>query len=175
MYIVKSYFVILSPSKEKMEELIMSNYGRCKDCEWGEPESGTWKWYCSYYKTYEDPDEVQDCKQFKERGSSSGGCFLTTACCDYKGLPDDCYELETMRKLRDDYISKQSYGEKLIKDYYAEAPEIVDRINSSANKDEILKKMYEKITNIVKMVDDGKKDEAIIHYMMLLHDLSKLK
>lgn len=53
----------------------MSNYGRCKDCEWGEPESGTWKWYCSYYKTYEDPDEVQDCKQFKERGSSSGGCF----------------------------------------------------------------------------------------------------
>ena len=80
-----------------------------------------------------------------------------------------------MRKLRDDYISKQSYGEKLIKDYYAEAPEIVDRINSSANKDEILEKMYEKITNIVKMVDDGKKDEAIIHYMMLLHDLSKLK
>lgn len=61
--------------KRKMEELIMSNYGRCKDCEWGEPESGTWKWYCSYYKTYEDPDEVQDCKQFKERGSSSGGCF----------------------------------------------------------------------------------------------------
>ena len=108
-------------------------------------------------------------------GSSSGGCFLTTSCCDYKGLPDDCYELETMRKLRDDYISKQSYGEKLIKDYYAEAPEIVDRINSSANKDEILEKMYEKITNIVKMVDDGKKDEAIIHYMMLLHDLSKLK
>ena len=75
------------------------NNADCKDCEWGEPESGTWKWYCSYYKTYEDPDEVQDCKQFKERGSSSGGCFLTTACCDYKGLPDDCYELETMRKL----------------------------------------------------------------------------
>ena len=36
---------------------------------------------------------------------------------------------------------------KLIKDYYAEAPEIVDRINSSANKERNSRKMYEKITN----------------------------
>ena len=100
---------------------------------------------------------------------------MTTACCEYKGLPDDCYELETMRRLRDSYISKQPYGEKLIKDYYAEAPLIVDKINSSENKEEILEKMYEKITDIVKMIDTGHNDEAVIYYMMLLHDSSKIK
>ena len=154
----------------------MDNYGKCKNCEWAEPENGSWKWWCTYYKTWEDPDEVHNCTHFKARGSGSGGgCFLTTACCEYKGLPDDCYELETMRKFRDNYIVKQSYGEKLIKDYYTEAPLIVDKINNSENKEEILEKMYQKIIDIVKMVDAAQNDQAIIHYMMLLHDLSKLK
>ena len=35
--------------------------------------------------------------------------------------------------------------------------------------------MYTKITNIAKMVDAGNNDEAVIHYMMMLHDTSKLK
>ncbi len=153
----------------------MGNYGKCKDCKWGEPEYGSWKWHCTHYGIYQDPDEVIDCPAFKVRGSGSDGCFLTTACCEYKGLPDDCYELETMRKFRDNYIAKQSYGEKLIKDYYAEAPAIVEKINNSENSEEILEKMYETITEIIKMVDVGNNDEAIIHYMMLLHDLSKLK
>lgn len=151
----------------------MSNYGKCKHCEWGEPESSGWKWYCSWYKTYEDPDITQDCPHFKVSGSGSSGCFLTTACCDYKGLPDDCYELETMRKLRDTYIAKQSYGKKLIKGYYAEAPLIVAKINQSENREEILEKLYEKIRDIAALVDAGELDEAVIYYMMLLHDLSK--
>ena len=48
----------------------MSNYGRCKDCKWGEPVSGNWKWHCTYYKTLEDPDEIQDCNHFDDRNSS---------------------------------------------------------------------------------------------------------
>lgn len=155
----------------KRENMSMSNYGRCKDCKWGEPVSGSWKWHCTYYKTLEDPDEIQDCNHFDD---GSGGCFLTTACCDYKGLPDDCYELETMRKLRDKYISKQSYGKKLINDYYAEAPAIVKKINASENREEILEEMYAKITNIAKMVDAENYDEAVINYMMLFHDSSKI-
>ena len=44
----------------------MSNHGRCKDCKWGEPVSGSWKWHCTYYKTLEDPDEIQDCNHFDD-------------------------------------------------------------------------------------------------------------
>ena len=139
----------------------MTNYGRCKDCRWGEPEPGTEKWRCLYYETYVDADKVKECNHFKDANIIED-CFLTTACCDYKGLPDN-------------YISKQSYGEKLINDYYAEAPEIVEKINASENREEILEEMYAKITDIAKMVDVGNNDQAVIHYMMLLHDTSKLK
>lgn len=60
---------------------------------------------------------------------------MTTACCEYKGLGDDCYELQTLRNLRDEYIRKQPYGEELIKNYYKEAPEIVIKIKKSKDKD----------------------------------------
>ena len=155
----------------------MSNYGKCKYCEYGEPPDSGWKWYCTWYKTYEDPDELQDCSHFTKNGTgsdSSGGCFLTTACCEYKGLPDDCYELETMRRFRDGWLAKQPYGETLIHDYYAEAPGIVAKIHQSPEQDEILEKMYEKIQAIVALVDAGKNDEAVIYYMMLLHEASKI-
>jgi len=151
----------------------MDNYGKCKNCEYGEPQDSGWKWYCTYYKTFEDPEEVKDCRMYRPRGSGSSGCFLTTACCVYKGLPDDCHELQTMRKLRDEYIKYQPYGEKLISDYYAEAPAIVTSINNSNQRNEILESTYQKILTIVNAVEEGKKDEAIILYMMLLHELSK--
>ena len=41
----------------------MENYGRCKDCEYGEPTDCSWKWY----HTLEDPDELKDCNHYRER------------------------------------------------------------------------------------------------------------
>ena len=51
----------------QMEELIMENYGRCKDCEYGEPTDCSWKWSCTWYHTLEDPDELKDCNHYRER------------------------------------------------------------------------------------------------------------
>lgn len=152
----------------------MDNYGMCKNCDWGKPIDYDWKWHCEAYGTREDPDEVKDCPKYRPRGSGSSGCFLTTACCVYKGLPDDCHELQVLRKLRDEYIKEQPYGEELIGNYYAEAPLIVKAINSSEERDSILEETYQKIVSIVKVIEDGKNDEAVIQYMMLLHKLSKI-
>ena len=152
----------------------MENYGRCKDCEYSEPPESGWKWSCEYYKTLEDPDEVRDCPHYRRRGSGSGGCFLTTACCVYKGLDDDCYELRMLRKLRDEYIKLQSYGNELIENYYKEAPTIVEKINNSINRDPILEDTYQKILDIVSSIESDKNEEAVIKYMILLHDLSKI-
>ncbi len=98
---------------------------------------------------------------------------MTTACCGYKGLKDDCYELETIRKLRDQYIMKQSYGKELIDTYYAEAPAIVDSINTMPNREAVWEKVYNSIQDIVKTIDDNMYDEAVIKYMILFHRLSK--
>ena len=43
-------------------------YCKCKNCEYIDPtERSGYKWYCTYRKTYEDPDKVQECKLYKER------------------------------------------------------------------------------------------------------------
>lgn len=152
----------------------MENYGQCKNCKYGEPIDGDWHWHCTFHGTLEDPDKVQDCKRYTPRGSGSSGCFLTTACCVYKGLPDDCHELQTLRGFRDNYIKNQTYGDELIRNYYAEAPAIVELIDHSHNRDEILEDTYTKILNIVHLVENEKNDEAVIRYMMLLHELSKI-
>ena len=32
----------------------MENYGRCKNCEYGEPSGCSWKWSCTWYHTLEE-------------------------------------------------------------------------------------------------------------------------
>ena len=45
----------------------MENYGRCKDCEYGEPTDCSWKWSCTWYHTLENPDELKDCNHYRTR------------------------------------------------------------------------------------------------------------
>ena len=56
------------------------------------------------------------------------GCFLTTACCDVLGLPDDCFELRTLRRYRDETLAAMPGGNSAIAAYYRIAPSILDRL-----------------------------------------------
>jgi hypothetical protein len=56
----------------------------------------------------------------------SGGCFLTTACVNYMGLPDNGEELNAMRWLRDEYMN--IYYKEEIAEYYEFAPLILKAI-----------------------------------------------
>lgn len=146
----------------------------CGTCEYYEYEGENVKGYCSWYRTYYyDDDHCDHYRKDDKYSSGSSGCFLTTACCEYKGLPDDCRELETMRKFRDEYILKQPYGEEMIQGYYEEAPAIVEKIKNSSDSAAILESTYDSILKIVDLVEKEKNDEAVIMYTMLLHKLSK--
>jgi hypothetical protein len=79
----------------------------------------------------------------------SCGCFLTTACCDFMGLPDDCDELATLRWFRDNYLVKLPHGKELALLYYQVAPTVVKRINRHWNRDEILAYLYKIIITCV--------------------------
>ena len=52
---------------------------------------------------------------------SSGGCYIAT--CVYKSY--DCPEVWCLRRYRDQYLKKHSYGRLFIKLYYATSPKIV--------------------------------------------------
>lgn len=56
------------------------------------------------------------------------GCFLTSACCEVLGLPDDCFELRTLRRYRDETLAAMPEGNAAIAAYYRLAPTILDRL-----------------------------------------------
>lgn len=81
------------------------------------------------------------------RRSSSGGCFITTATCQALNKGDDCLELNLIRDFRDNWLSIQKNGLKIILDYYHYAPLIVDRIEAKKNKKTIYRKIWTNYLN----------------------------
>ena len=117
----------------------------CGDCVEYDRENSVYGW-CKRYNNSKVYENDSACLYFEETRSSSGtGCFLTTACCEYKGLPDDCHELTIMRKFRDEYLKSKQYGKEMIDAYYERAPKIVERINQSDRKNEMLDYIYKEI------------------------------
>ncbi len=102
-----------------------------------EISSDVYKQFCEYASS------AKNCP-FRRKDSSSD-CFLTTACVVAKNLPDDCYELKTLRAFRDSYIKGLANGEEIIKEYYDIAPKIIDAIEKEPNADCIFKKLFEEL------------------------------
>jgi hypothetical protein len=63
---------------------------------------------------------------------SPEGCFITTACCEVLGLDDNCFELRTLRRYRDEVLAKQPNGPAMIARYYALAPAVLTRLRRAS-------------------------------------------
>lgn len=115
-----------------------------------------------YYKYCRNYD-YSYCPIYK--GESSGGCYLTSACVEAKGLPDDCYELMTLRKFRDGWLREQKDGEADIAAYYSTAPAIVDAIKKRPDSMTVFDMIYaELVRPCVDWIEQGKLEEARRHY-----------
>ena len=66
--------------------------------------------------------EVANCEDLPD------DCFLTTACCDMLGRPDDGFELRTLRYFRDNWLKKQPTGAVDVALYYELAPKVCQAI-----------------------------------------------
>ena len=127
------------------------------------------RYYCSEMKRYISRNTTA-CGRFVQRTDS--GCYLTSACTEYKGLPDDCYELTTLRAFRDEYVLRLEGGKKLVDKYYATAPAIVEKINASEKKDEILTKTYDYILKCVKLIKEENNEAALELYKDMVEKFS---
>ena len=102
----------------------------------------------------------EECPRYKNR-DSSGGCFLTSACVEAKGLADDCRELTVLRAFRDGYLRSTENGESEIKEYYHVAPSIVAKIKAEANSLAVFERLYkELVLPCVEFIDKGMNKEA---------------
>ncbi len=105
--------------------------------------------------------------------SPSGPCFITTACVESVGLPDDCLELKSLRWLRDNYLSKTKEGQDIIEEYYQIAPEIVEEIEKEENSSDIYFQIYKDIKEIVLLIKNKNFEKAIKHYQAMVFKLKQ--
>ena len=70
----------------------------------------------------------------EEKCTPPEGCFITTACCEVLGLDDDCFELRTLRRYRDEVLAKRPGGVADIAAYYELAPLILARLPREARQ-----------------------------------------
>ncbi|MBR3059841.1 MAG: hypothetical protein IKG89_04435 [Oscillospiraceae bacterium] len=104
----------------------------------------------------------EDCvhKIFGAEGPKPG-CFLTSACVEAMGLPDDCYELNILRSFRDNYLKSMPSGSAEIEAYYQISPRIVAEIHKKDNAFTILSSLYENLVRpCVKMIENGDYSDA---------------
>jgi hypothetical protein len=74
-------------------------------------------------------------------------CFITTAVTKTLGLPDDCYELNSFRKFRDEYLAEQPLGRLEIMEYYMTAPSVVEAIDKSPSREQIYRDIWNRHLN----------------------------
>jgi len=94
------------------------------------------------------------------------GCFLTTACCQYKGLPDDCEELTVLRKFRETFVSKP-----VIDEYERIAPRLAAKIIHAPFMCEYV---YSTVKDCVDLIKEEKNREALIRYTQMVKTLEKI-
>lgn len=141
----------------------------CGSCRYYDGSNKSWyKGYCTYWKKYVDPDSLErDCRHYESGGysSGSGGCYLTSACVQARGLPDDCEELTALRRFRDSYLRKTAEGQADIDHYYAFAPQIVQAINARPDAKEVWDRVYDELVlPCVNRIRAGQLAETYQHY-----------
>lgn len=95
------------------------------------------------YCKWSDSRTHEQCPYFRPQSSSSGGCFLTSACVDALGKADDCEELTILGAYRDGWLAAQPGGKEEIDEYYRIAPQIVDKIKMSEKAQEVFARIYD--------------------------------
>jgi hypothetical protein len=102
-------------------------------------------------------------------GGGGGMCFITTACCELLGLPDDNAMLNTFRKFRDEHLG----GKEGVAEYYEKAPlvlEVMDKKNE-------IKYLYNILSDYLvpchKLIKEEKHDEAYKLYCDMFNHLKE--
>jgi len=111
--------------------------------------------------------------RFKKTKSKKSGCYITTSCCEAMHLPDDCHELQTLRKFRDGFVSMNQSGRELIEEYYRISQPIIDAINATNDGSIIFRSLYSEIEEIVSLIDNNKPQEAYQYYYDMTMRLKK--
>lgn len=101
-------------------------------------------------------------------------CFITTACVEARGLPDDCYELRLLRLFHDEYVAKLPDGPRILSEYERKAPRIVAVVKNLGEEEaeRVWDDLYERgVRRAVAHIVNGRWDEAYEVYTSRCREL----
>lgn len=163
-----TYFEVTNSQKEYYEQKGLQLPKRCKSCIEKKKRAG------NAYRSNKATTHSHSTSSTKTstHKNNNGFCFITTAACEYFQKPDDCYELNTLRWLRDGWLSSQPDGPELIQQYYEIAPDIVHALEQSSQKDAIYVEIWTKyIQPCVELIELHAYSACKELYQMMVYDL----
>ncbi|WP_449619511.1 GTPase family protein [Robertmurraya sp. Marseille-Q9965] len=108
------------------------------------------------------------------KSGGGGGCYITTATMNFLNKPDNCYELNTFREFRDNWLAKQPDGNELISQYYKIAPKIVDLIDNSPDKERVYNQIWtDYLSKCLVLIEKNHYIECRDLYMEMVHHLEE--
>lgn len=105
-------------------------------------------------------------------GFRRGFCYITTAICESRHLPDDCRELTILRKYRDEWLLKTEEGRRLVEEYYDMAPALVQCIDMRKDAEKIYESLYEKeLSACISLIRSGQYETCKRRYIDMVKRL----
>ena len=106
-------------------------------------------------------------KSRKSGNSGGSGCFISTVACQFRGLADNCYELEVLRGFRDGYLMTTEHGRKMVEHYYSIAPSIAKSLVQESD----LNQAWDALVACVQSIESGRYGDAISIYRSMVESL----
>ena len=110
-------------------------------------------------------------RRVKKSGRSIG-CFITTAVVKSLGEPDDCSELQALRKFRDTYMQDLPSRRTEVWEYYEVAPRVVAAVEASLDAGQEWNRVFgDFLAPAVEAISAGRLSEAHDLYRRMVRDL----
>ncbi|WP_062106073.1 CFI-box-CTERM domain-containing protein [Bacillus niameyensis] len=162
----RTYFSLTYRDKEFYDQRGYNYPKRCLDCRRSNKTTS------HIHKDYSQPET--ESRSSQSTRSSRRWCFLTTVACEYYDLADNCYELETLRSYRDNWLNAQTDGPSIIKQYYEDAPTIVKYIKQSEQYEELcIMIMRQYIQPCIQLIENSQYQECKNLYIEMFNHLKQ--
>lgn len=101
-------------------------------------------------------------------------CYITTAVCESLGKGTDCYELQLLKKYRDEQLETTQEGHALVEEYYDIAPTIVKRLEREPDRQQRYRKLYEQyLEPCIKDIEAERYEQCKEHYEKMVQELKE--
>lgn len=130
----------------------------------------------TYCRTCDHPPVYCDNDCFRQGHSCSGQnkstCFITTAVCTHRGLPDDCTMLETLRAFRDTWM--QAHAPRDVAIYRQVAPLIVKAVSEQPNPGTVWEWVWQScLLPAQRAIEQSEMQRAHTLYLTMVHALAE--